>query len=156
MYSPLQINQMAMDDYHRALRQAQKHRVTNLVLRRKNNLLSLEAVLARARVVGQRSLGINIVAMDEIIGSAGRAGDFDRDFMPRQQNTMDRWLGVVRAWYRGIPLPPVELRKVNDAYFVVDGHHRISVARLRGQVFIEAEVTEMDVEGDLGELCCAH
>lgn len=156
MYSPLQLNQLAVDDYHRALRQAQKRRLTSLVLRRKNHLLSLEAVLERARIVGQRSLGICTVALDEIIGSSGRTGDFDRGFMPRRQNTMERWLAVVRAWYRGIPLPPVELRKVNDAYFVIDGHHRISVARLRGQDFIEAEVIEMEVEGDLGELCCAR
>jgi hypothetical protein len=27
-------------------------------------------------------------------------------------------------------------------YFVVDGHHRVSVARKQGQVFIDAEIRE--------------
>jgi hypothetical protein len=42
-------------------------------------------------------------------------------------------------------LPPVELYKLGDAYFVKDGNHRVSVARAHGQAFIEAYVTEMDM-----------
>ena len=41
-----------------------------------------------------------------------------------------------------INLPPVVLYKVGDVYFVVDGHHRVSVAREQGQTFIDAEIRE--------------
>ena len=34
------------------------------------------------------------------------------------------------------------LYKVGEVYFVVDGHHRVSVARQQGQIYIEAEVRE--------------
>ena len=39
-------------------------------------------------------------------------------------------------------MPPVVLYKVGEIYFVVDGHHRVSVAREQGQLFIDAEVRE--------------
>ena len=41
------------------------------------------------------------------------------------------------------------LVKVGDKYFVLDGHHRISVAKALGQESIEAEVTVWDVAGPL-------
>jgi hypothetical protein len=40
-----------------------------------------------------------------------------------------------------VALPPVQLIEVNGCYFVRDGHHRVSVARMLGQLEIEAEVT---------------
>jgi dienelactone hydrolase len=41
-------------------------------------------------------------------------------------------------------LPPIELYKVGDAYFVKDGNHRVSVARQFGATTIEAYVWEYD------------
>jgi len=53
-----------------------------------------------------------------------------------------RWQKISQAFYRDVDLPPVVLYKVGQVYFVVDGHHRVSVAREQGQEFIEAEVRE--------------
>jgi hypothetical protein len=39
-------------------------------------------------------------------------------------------------------LPPVSLYKLGDAYFVLDGNHRVSVARYHGVPAVEADVTE--------------
>ena len=50
----------------------------------------------------------------------------------------------------GAWVPPVVLYKVGDVYFVVDGHHRVSVARQQGQEFIEAEVRECKVKVSVG------
>ena len=49
---------------------------------------------------------------------------------------------------RDIDLPPVELYKIGEVYFVKDGNHRVSVARERGQVYIDAYVIQIisDVE----------
>ena len=44
----------------------------------------------------------------------------------------------------GTGLPPVTLYKVGDAYFVEDGNHRVSVARMSGQEFVRAIVIEVD------------
>ncbi len=63
--------------------------------------------------------------------------------MPTQSHTEDRWRRVSRAWYQDLSLPPIVLYQVGDVYFVVDGHHRVSVAREKGQEFLDAEVREV-------------
>lgn len=157
MYSPLELHQLANEAYNDALRQATQRRLVTLVTRRENNLLSLDAILKRFRLVGQRSLGMQTIDINDIVGTAGRVDGFDRQFHPRQTTTQSRWMDVVKAWYQGVGLPPVELRKAGGVYFVIDGHHRISVARQQGQEFIDAYVTEMDLVGDdQQELCLAE
>jgi nucleotide-binding universal stress UspA family protein len=81
--------------------------------------------------------------VDSIIGSLGRSRDFDRVFRPVQRHSRGKWLSVDSAFLAGVGLPPISLYKVGDAYFVVDGHHRVSVARENGQTFIDAEVIEV-------------
>lgn len=152
MNSPLYLHQVATSDYQRALSQANRRRLTSFVLRRQNDLLSLDAILQQCRLIGQRSLGVCTVAMENIIGSAGRTSDFDREFAPRRTVTRERWIDIIKAMYLGKPLPPVELRKIGDKYFVVDGHHRISAGRLLGQTYVDAVVVEMDIDGDLCQL----
>lgn len=49
----------------------------------------------------------------------------------------------------GVKLPPVALIQVGEVYFVEDGHHRISVAKLWGEHEIEAEVTIWEMVGSL-------
>jgi hypothetical protein len=76
------------------------------------------------------------------VGSLNRYHEFDRAFLPKEDQLANRWQKVDRAFYEDIHLPPVVLYKVGQVYFVVDGHHRVSVAREQGQDFIEAEVRE--------------
>ena len=85
--------------------------------------------------------GIQSVPLAKIAGSEGRCDDFDADFRPLKSHNQDRWISVAIARSRDIALPAVELVQVKDAYFVRDGHHRISVAKLEGQLEIEAQVT---------------
>jgi hypothetical protein len=80
--------------------------------------------------------------VDQIAGSLNRYHEFDRVFLPASDNLANRWQSVNRAFYQDISLPPVVLYKVGQVYFVVDGHHRVSVAREQGQLFIEADVRE--------------
>ena len=93
----------------------------------------------------QHYLGLRTVPLASIIGSEGRCHDFDADFNPRQSATLERWLSVYSAIYQGIGLPPVSLIEIRGAYFVRDGHHRISVALRLGKVDVDAEVTTWDV-----------
>jgi hypothetical protein len=143
MYSPLQLHQIAMSEYERAQSKAAKGRLVSMVLRKRNDLLTLDAILSSLSTHGQHSLGLVTVAIEHIVGTVNRNADFDRNFLPRRKVTMERWLRIVKARLKNEYLPPVELRKVGGAYFVVDGHHRISVAREEGQDFIEAYVTEL-------------
>jgi hypothetical protein len=93
--------------------------------------------------------GMRTVPIDQIQGSQGRSNDFDCDWHPLQARTRSRWLGIARARSRGQTMPPVDLIRVGDVYFVQDGHHRISVARALGQLDIEAEVTVWQATGPL-------
>jgi hypothetical protein len=40
--------------------------------------------------------------------------------------------------------PPIDVYKIGDAYFVRDGHHRVSVLKELGATTIEATVTELE------------
>ncbi len=47
-----------------------------------------------------------------------------------------------RAFRTGLDLQPVSLYALDGAYFVEDGHNRVSVARFHGVEWIDAEVSE--------------
>lgn len=93
---------------------------------------------------GQRALGRQAVEIACIVGSEGRANDFDSAFAPISAHTRDRWASVARARREGRSLPPVQLIKAADGYYVRDGHHRISVARALGEEFVEADVVSWE------------
>lgn len=113
------------------------------VSRAPHELLALEEVRTRLQIRGQRHLGHMTVPLDKIIGSEGRYGDFDRHFLPRSDHVRERWMNVDRANQLYINLPPVDLYKIGDVYFVRDGNHRVSVARQQGQHEIDAIVDEL-------------
>jgi hypothetical protein len=102
---------------------------------------SFEDVSNEMSAFNRLRLGRRVVAVERIVGSVGRFGDFDRSFLPTRMSLEARWKRVDRAYHRGQDLPPVALFKVGEAYFVEDGNHRVSVARYQGVEWIEAEVT---------------
>jgi hypothetical protein len=83
------------------------------------------------------------VEVERITGSVGRYKDFDRSFLPRKMSMGERWNRVDSAYHEGVELPAVSLYKVGDEYFVVDGNHRVSVAKYHNVVAIDAEVVEI-------------
>jgi len=105
-------------------------------------LLSYDDIKERLHIGGPIYRGVKTVRVDQIAGSLNRYHEFDRAFLPKEDQLASRWQKVDRAFYQDINLPPVVLYKVGDVYFVVDGHHRVSVAREKGQKFIDAEVRE--------------
>ncbi len=86
--------------------------------------------------------GRSTVEVAHIVGSDGKSDWFDDAFMPLRGISRERWKRIDRALRLGAELPPVTLYKLGDAYFVQDGHHRVSVARFHGAEWIDAEVTE--------------
>jgi hypothetical protein len=132
----------AQVDFHAARRKAFWREVFSFLGGRPNRLLSWREVCDKLGVRGQIYRGMQTIPLDRIIGSVGRYLDFDRAFLPTQGITADRWRSIARAHYADISLPPVKLYKIGDAYFVLDGNHRVSVARERGVAFVDAEVIE--------------
>jgi hypothetical protein len=99
---------------------------------------------ARAGPLAPRSLGARTVEIARIIGSVGRPGELGTDFRPLKRFKQDdeRYHRLVGAFQRGVGLPPVELYKLGYGYYVLDGHHRVAVAKQVGQQWIDALVTE--------------
>jgi hypothetical protein len=103
--------------------------------------------------------GLQKIELEKIRGSVGRYQDFTSAFLPRRDNLRQRWQ---RVWTASTTkgLPPIELYKVGQAYFVSDGNHRVSIARKEGMETIEAYVCEyispieLSGEADLDEVLC--
>lgn len=118
--------------------------------RRPNELLSFDVVRRALPVYSQSYRGVREVPVEKIIGTtSNRYTDFDRAFLPSQARTKSRWKAIDEARLRDESLPPVQLYKVGEVYFVRDGHHRVSVARQIGQTYIDAEVVEMQTRTPL-------
>ena len=139
------IERRANEDFEWAVFKGFLRSVLSLITRRNNSLLSFDEVRARLPLKGQHSLGLRQVPIANIVGSMGRYNDFDRAFLPVQTRTKDRWVNISKAAYNDVSLPAIELYKIGEIYFVRDGNHRVSVARGRGQEFIDAFVTEIVV-----------
>jgi uncharacterized membrane protein YfbV (UPF0208 family) len=137
--------QKASEDFDRALSKAFWRRVVSRLTGETNALLPFDEVRAKLPMRGQHYIGLRQVPISQIIGSAGRYKDFDRAFLPVRDRTRARWESIDLAHYTDVILPPVELYKMGEVYFVKDGNHRVSVARERGQVFIDAYVIEIDI-----------
>lgn len=109
---------------------------------RPTTLLSYDEIKEKLHIGGPIYRGVKTIRVDQIAGSLNRYHEFDRAFLPKEDQLASRWQKVDRAFYQDINLPPVVLYKVGEVYFVVDGHHRVSVAREKGQEFIDAEIRE--------------
>lgn len=129
-------------DFSRARVKSFINQVFSVLSGQRNNLLSYDEVKEKLRIGGPIYRGVKTVRVEQIVGSLNRYHEFDRAFLPKEDQLASRWQKVDRAFYEDIHLPPVVLYKVGQIYFVVDGHHRVSVAREQGQEFIEAEVRE--------------
>ncbi len=98
-------------------------------------------------------LGLQSVSLSKIVGSVQKTEDFKKGFIPKNSIVKIRWCNIYIEMLGDFKLPPVELYKIRDEYFVYDGNHRISVANFLNFSSIEAVVTEFfsgkDTEEDL-------
>ena len=106
-------------------------------------ILPYEEVIEALGFVSEHRVGLRVVQVDAIVGTVDRGRDFDRSFRPTSGRVRGRWEHIAEAVRRGEPLPPVDLAKIGEIYFVKDGHHRVSVARALGHKDIDAYVTEV-------------
>jgi hypothetical protein len=137
-----ELTQRVRTDFSRARFKAFLNRVRSVISGSPTTLLSYDEVKSALHIGGPIYRGMQTVRVEQIVGSLNRYHQFDRAFLPVEDRIGSRWQSVDRAFYQEISLPPVVLYKVGQVYFVVDGHHRVSVAREQGQEFIEAEVRE--------------
>ncbi|HEX3976026.1 MAG TPA: hypothetical protein VHW96_07155 [Solirubrobacteraceae bacterium] len=82
-----------------------------------------------------------MVPLCAIVGTLEPTRGFDSGFRPASNAMRRRWERIALAHRKGDPLPPVVLRRQPDGYYVVDGRHRVSVARTLCFLDIDAWVT---------------
>jgi hypothetical protein len=109
---------------------------------RPSHLLDFEQVSQKLRLGTLCDRGLQQVPLRQIVGSVGRYAEFTRAFLPRADSLQERWQRVERMLAAGREMPPIEVYKAGQTYFVRDGNHRVSVAKQRGWVTIRAYVWE--------------
>jgi len=135
----------ALEDFHEARQRADLQEVLARLTGKSNELLSYEEVAQKLRLAARTERGLQSIPVKAIVGSVSRYADFTRTFLPRRTEDKERWVGVKTAFsdLTGTGMPPIEVYKVGDVYFVLDGNHRVSVARQEGWPHIEAHVIEV-------------
>lgn len=131
--------------FDKARRKETYRRLGRLVKReeKQQGLLALDEVRDRLRLFDQHYEGVRAIPVAQIVGTAGRAQDFDETFLPKRLDMRDRWRAVEQAFPEG-QFPPISVYRVDDAYFVSDGHHRVAIAKRSGVEMIDAEVTTLE------------
>lgn len=148
--NPQQLASQSAGDFEAAFNKGFWRDVLGWFFQKKNQLIPFDELRKRIPVTGQHYMGLRQVPTEKIVGSVGRYRDFDGAFLPRQTRTKARWMSVDRAHLQDINLPPIELYKIGELYFVRDGNHRVSVAREKGQAFIDAEIIEIETDLEIG------
>lgn len=133
----------AVADFRRARVRAKLEQLQAWLSGDSADLLDYEQVRKSVHAFGQVSRGVQDIPIASIVGSVGRYTDFTRMFLPRQDGDANRWARVKVAMNDSLGLPPIEVYKIDQVYFVLDGNHRISVARQMGATHIQAYVTEV-------------
>jgi hypothetical protein len=108
-----------------------------------NLILPFEEVVEALGRRGEKSLGLQTIDLDSIVGTVDRGREFDRRFRPTTGNVRTRWERIAAAQRRGEAMPPIDVYRIGELHFVKDGHHRVSVARALGHGVIDAYVTEV-------------
>lgn len=143
----------ALEDFDAARFRAFRRSIRSVLTGRERHLLSIEPMLKAAGPEGRSFGGEREIPLDHVIGSAappGKTGDFDPGFLPVNRRLRDRWTRIYQAMAEGDELPPIDVYKVDDSYYVIDGHHRVSVARSLDRDTINARVIEVKTRAPLG------
>jgi hypothetical protein len=149
MSTPRSTGMPGLDAQHDFLRARRRATLARLSARLRGEpddvgvILPYEEVIHALGFVSEHPVGTQVVPLELIVGTVDRGRDFDRRFRPTSRRVRSRWEQIAAAMRRGEAMPPVDLVRVGDIYFVRDGHHRVSVARALGRVDIDALVTEV-------------
>ena len=137
---------MQADQRFERLVRARRHEERGLRHRRRAHarLDVLEDRVGWASRAERRTLGTHAVAIASIVGTVeeAKAAVFDAEWRP-DAASRGHWTRLWMAQARGTSLPPIVVYRVRDAHYVVDGHHRVSVARDQACLTIDAEVIEL-------------
>jgi hypothetical protein len=134
------------DDFLRVRRRQALARLAHRLRREPddvNLILPFDEVVGALGLRGERSLGLQTIRLDSVVGTVDSTRDFDRRFRPTSGRVRERWERLALAQRRGESIPPIDVYRIGELHFVKDGHHRVSIALATGQTTIDAYVTEI-------------
>jgi nucleotide-binding universal stress UspA family protein len=135
----------ALQDFKDARRQAALQEIIAQITGKEEEiqLLPFDEVREKLHGLEKSRQYLDNIPLDDIVGSVSRYHDFTRTFLPRESTDAYRWARVMAQTLGLTGLPPIEVYKLGEVYFVQDGNHRVSVARQLGNKTIQAFVTEV-------------
>ncbi|MCL2264786.1 MAG: transcriptional regulator [Treponema sp.] len=143
------ISEQASSDFSRARGKAILSQIQNFLNTDRDKLLSFNDVKEILKPKNQVYRGCQVVPIKLIAGSEGRYRDFNKYFLPKREHLRQRWQRVDEAHISDIVLPSILLYEIGGVYFVRDGNHRVSVAKMQNVEFIDAEVISLTTEIDI-------
>lgn len=152
-------HQDARDDFDRARRQANFAKLAGWLHGRPSScnrlpVLGEVTIITSAAAPGVRRLEYEraggpgagaeaMVPIEQIVGTVEPTMSFDRHFRPTSDVPRTRFERIAVAIRSGRGMDPVDLYRCGDRYYVLDGHHRIAVARALGERWVWANITEV-------------
>ncbi len=147
----------AQQAFERARRRAKVQALLGAITGSKKELISYDAVRQKVKAYGLHRQYRDDIPLDAIVGSVGRYQDFNEEFLPLTDSDAQRWIRLMVVQEEE-GLPPIDVYKISNVYFVLDGNHRVSIAREMGMETIEASVQafraniEINPEDDLDQV----
>lgn len=139
-------NYSSHENFSKARAKGRMQELLSTLTWKNNELLSLYEVTKLIKPKLENYRGIMPIPVAQVIGSESRYHDFTLAFYPRKEMLRSRWQSIDEAHLNDVQLPPISVYKLGESYFVRDGNHRVSVAKIKGVEFIDAEVVELDAE----------
>src|SRR3970040_992527 len=93
-------SEQARTDFQRARFKAFLNRAWGALSGQRTTLLSYDEIKEKLRIGGPIYRGIKTVRVDQIAGSLNRYHEFDRVFLPKEDQLANRWQSVDRAFYQ--------------------------------------------------------
>jgi len=131
----------AREDFARARRAARAARAARWLARRGDDGTTPRTPCGGAPLLSGPAR-LRVIPLADVVGTVEPTPAFDARFRPVSEIARARWERIALAHRRGVALPPIAVVERPDGYYVVDGRHRVSVARTLGHEDIEAWVTD--------------
>lgn len=135
-----ELQHRAINDFYEVRRKEALESILGFLQGKSTELMSYEQIRQKLRPIESARRILEDIPLDKIIGSVNRTTDFSRSFLPRHSSDVQRWTSVRVGIESMTGLPPIDAYRVGDVYFILDGHHRVSVARELGFKTIQGYV----------------
>jgi uncharacterized ParB-like nuclease family protein len=142
----------AIQDFDSARARAFRRALRLILTGHSRRLQSFEPMLKAAGTEGRAFGGIQEIPVNKIVGSVApdaKTSDFDPAFLPVNRRMRERWTRIYLAMVEGDELPPIDVYRVDGNYYVIDGHHRVSVAKNLRRPTINAHVIDVKTRAPL-------